>query len=378
MDSGKPFWEQPVPLPAGDGGGPLKFLSGSDFVNGFTPPDALVYGYFPRGRLMTLTGPTGAGKTNVALYLAACVAQGMRFASSPFPADTGNVLFLAGENPDDVKARAIGLFDEWGFSPEACDRITFVEKPFSIEEHIEEIRSCATGKRAFDLIVVDTLMAFFPGDDDNSNAEMKAFAQELRLLLDIPGNPLVLVPAHPTKSATKEDLQPRGGGAFLAEIDGNYCLWPSSDKTTELYPHPFKFRGTPFPPLKLQIKVRSDVPGTKDSKGRSITIPLAVPVTAKEVAQKIEMDIDEMDKILLPLEGEKYVKRKDLLEASGLAKSTAERRLKSLEDAKYVENTRRGQYTLTSKGKKWIEAYHKAAGVVNLGDEMGGESGGEI
>ncbi len=365
---GKPFWEKPVPRPAVNCGGPLKFLSGSGFVSGFTPPDALIYGYFPRGRLMTLTGPTGAGKTNVALYLTACVAAGVNFAGSPFPADVGNVLFLAGENPDDVKARVLALFDEWKLSPEACDRIAFVEKPFSINEHIEEIRSYSSEGRAFDLIVVDTLMAFFPGDDDNSNAEMKAFAQELRLLLEIPGNPLVLVPAHPTKSATKEDLQPRGGGAFLAEIDGNYCLWPSADKTTELYPHPFKFRGTPFPPLKLQIKVRSDVPGTEDSKGRPITIPLVVPISAKEVAQKVEMEITQMDKILLPLEGKKHVQRRDLLEASGLARSTFNDKLSSLKDKLKLIEANRGQYSLTNKGLKWVQAYHKATGVVEVAD----------
>lgn len=345
---------------ADDNKGPLTFIPGSQFADSYVPDDQLIHGYFPRNRLFTLTGPTGSGKTNVALYLARCVAQGQQFADSPFPAGIGNTLFLAGENPADVQGRAKALFHNWSFTQEEKDRITFVEKPFSIQQHVDEIRRWSQSGVKLDLIVVDTLMAFFPGDDDNSNAQMKEFAQELRLLLEGTGNPLVLVPSHPTLSATKEDMRPRGGGAFLAEIDGNACLWPSADKTMQLYPHPFKFRGTPFPPVSLKTTVLDNVPGTQDSRGCWPTIPVAEPATKKDIAIKIEMEVDDMDKILLLLEDDKHTPRKELKANSGLAPSTFDRRLAELRSAKLIEVARRGQYSLTKKGRDWVDAYYKA------------------
>jgi hypothetical protein len=45
----------------------------------------------------------------------------------------------------------------------------------------------------------------------------------MRSLTDLRGKPTVLVLCHPVKSATNDNLAPRGGGSFVAEIDGNLC-----------------------------------------------------------------------------------------------------------------------------------------------------------
>jgi hypothetical protein len=37
----------------------------------------------------------------------------------------------------------------------------------------------------------------------------------------MPGGPCVLVACHPPKNAGDDNLLPRGGGAFIAEMDGN-------------------------------------------------------------------------------------------------------------------------------------------------------------
>ena len=43
-----------------------------------------------------------------------------------------------------------------------------------------------------------------------------------RTLTTLPGGPCVLVLCHPIKHVSEpEQLLPRGGGAFLAEVDGN-------------------------------------------------------------------------------------------------------------------------------------------------------------
>ena len=74
----------------------------------------------------------------------------------------------------------------------------------------------------FSLVIVDTSAAYFEGDDENNNVQAGNHARMLRSLIDtVEGGPTILVPAHPTKNATPDNLLPRGGGAFVNEMDTN-------------------------------------------------------------------------------------------------------------------------------------------------------------
>jgi hypothetical protein len=84
------------------------------------------------------------------------------------------------------------------------------------------------------LVIVDTAAAYFKGDDGNSNAQQGAYARLLRELTFLPGKPAVVVPSHPVKNASKDNLLPVGGGAFLNEVDGNLTLWSDAEGQTSL------------------------------------------------------------------------------------------------------------------------------------------------
>ena len=89
--------------------------SAAEFVAGFRPPDYLVNGMIQRGYLYSLTARTGHGKTAVSMYLAQAIARGSsvkdRFVRQ------GAVLILAGENPDDIRARYLVLAEAFHFAP---------------------------------------------------------------------------------------------------------------------------------------------------------------------------------------------------------------------------------------------------------------------
>ena len=76
----------------------------------------------------------------------------------------------------------------------------------------------------FGLAIIDTLQAYFNGDDNNSNAQVVKFLRSLRPITELAHKPTVLVPAHPTKYAGDDALVPYGGGGILNEIDGNLTL----------------------------------------------------------------------------------------------------------------------------------------------------------
>jgi hypothetical protein len=101
--------------------------------------------------------------------------------------------------------------------------------------------------------------------------------------VNLSGNPTVLVTCHPTKNPDMSNLQPRGGGAFIAEIDGNLvAIRDRGSALVEIDTHG-KFRGPEFQPFSFKL-----VSGTsellKDTKDRLIWTVFAEPVSEAERA----------------------------------------------------------------------------------------------
>lgn len=95
----------------------------------------------------------------------------------------------------------------------------------------------------------------------------------------MPGDPAILVLCHPTKSADVRNLLPRGGGAFLNEIDGNLSAFREGSIVE--FHHAGKLRGADFDPILFELRpTTSEL--IKDSKGRTIPTVLARHVSAAE------------------------------------------------------------------------------------------------
>ena len=103
----------------------------AQFIAGFVPPDYVVTGLLQRRFLYACTGQTGAGKTAIALRLAASVALGVPFADRK--TKKSRVLYAAAENPDDVRMRWIALAQHMGFDPEEIE-VFFIEGRFTISK----------------------------------------------------------------------------------------------------------------------------------------------------------------------------------------------------------------------------------------------------
>jgi hypothetical protein len=191
-------------------------VSSGEFVAGFTPPDYLAVGWLQRRFVYSLTAATGDGKTAIALLIALHVSQGTKLDKMVFK--RGSVLYFAGENPDDVRMRWMVTTQQFRFTPEDIDNVFFVPGVFKFTEIGNRIRD-EMAVRELALVIVDTSAAYFETDDENNNMQALAHAKRLRELSRLAGGPTVLICCHPTKNA--ESLVPRGGGAFLNEVDGN-------------------------------------------------------------------------------------------------------------------------------------------------------------
>jgi hypothetical protein len=86
----------------------------------------------------------------------------------------------------------------------------------------------------------------------------------MRQLTTLPGRPVVFVSSHPVKNADTSNLLPRGGGAFLNEVDGN--LTPVKRADLIEFHWQGKHRGPDFEPIYFALKPVT-APTLIDSKG---------------------------------------------------------------------------------------------------------------
>lgn len=288
----KPKREPPVP--ANDNRKPEKkrfpgVQSSGDFVRDFVPPDYHIDGIAQAAFFYSLTGMTGAGKTAVLLLIAYCTALGKRLGDRDVR--KGKVIYSAGENPVDVQMRWIAMAAELGFDPENID-VHFIAGTYNIPESIGEIKKAATAMGGVDLVIIDTSAAFFQGDDENSNVQNGKHARDMRALTELPGAPCVFTAAHPVKNAGADNLLPRGGGAFLNEVDGNLTLAKAPGGARMHWQG--KHRGPDFDPIQFELATVS-APELVDSKGRQIPTVMAkslTPADARATAAAARRDED--------------------------------------------------------------------------------------
>lgn len=345
-----------VPLPESDNsdaeyfptppGGFIK--TSAQFVQDFVPPDYLIDGIFQRRYCYSITAQTGVGKTTVGMRLAAHVAVGR--ALGELEVQKGTVIYLAGENPTDITMRHLGLCKEMGLDPETVD-IHFIPGVLHLSRVASRITSEVVEKNLHPiLVIVDTAAAYFEEDNDNDNVQAGNHARRLRALTLLPGDPVVLILCHPTKNAADDNLVPRGGGAFLNEVDGNIALRREGD--TIAAEALGKFRGPEFTPLNFTLKVVRDHPLLVDTKGRQIPTIVAVPISSAEQQRAEATMQSNKGKILELLCNSPGLKVGEIGKALGWGDhSRASRILRGLVDEKLVESTR-GYWLATPKGQK--------------------------
>jgi hypothetical protein len=336
----------------------LLFSSG-EFVAGFVPPDYLIDGLLLRKNVYAMTGRTGDGKTAVVLRLAAHVACGL--AIGGLSVEKGRVVYFAGENPDDVRARWIKQCEEMHLNPEELE-VFFMSgaHPISTDQVRGLIEADVAAIGPISLLIVDTSAAYYSGDDENDNVKLGAHARMLRSFVNLSGNPTVLTTCHPTKNPDMTNLLPRGGGAFLAEIDGNLVAIRERGSTLVVIDTHGKFRGPEFEPFSFKL-MEGTSEKLKDSKGKLIWTVFAVPVAEAERAA-METAREEKRSILLRAMRERPASSiAELAVAIGWTyrngnpnRTLVQRLLTALKNEKLVEK-KGDRYVITSKGQKTVD-----------------------
>ncbi len=336
------------PDAAGAKGG-WRLQSAAEFTADFIAPEYIVDGVIQRGRLYTLTAPTSSGKTAVMLYAATAVAQGRQFYDREV--EQGDVIFMAGENPDDVRARMIATMEHNNIRPNEC-RVHFIPGTFSIRADMDLIRKAAATLPNLVLVVVDTFAAYFDGDDENSNAQALDFARIIRQITMFPSKPAVVMPAHPVKGASRTNLSPKGGSSLVNEVDGNLTLW--NDGGVISLHWQVKLRGPDFDPLKFEL-MRFESDSIRDAKGRMMPTVLAKPMLTLRAIEVAIENLSIEDRLLISIDKNPALSLALRAVDIGLAhKMKVSRALEKLARQKLIRRFRTN-WELTKEGERALE-----------------------
>jgi hypothetical protein len=326
-------------------------LNSAAFMAGFEPPDYVVDGILQRGKLYSLCGRPGAGKTLIMLLMQSCLARGLPFCGRE--ADPGSTFFSAGENPQNVATQWIGLCADHFLAPDALSNVHWARGVFDMGAGMDQALAEASAIPDLRLVTIDSQQAFNPGDDENDNLQQQRFAKRLRGFADLPSRPAVVVICHPTKNAGRDNLRPRGGSGFFGEIDGNLCLWSEERGITELFPDPEKFRGAPFDPIKLEVVV-TQPHGLVDAKGRQLPSVVARPMLRLREEAKAKETESRENAALRAIDSNPRISREAIGEQLGCGKTTAHRIVSRLLTLKWIRPDGR-ELVLTAQGRKVLD-----------------------
>lgn len=318
-----------------------------DWLAASTPPVYVVEGIIQRGHLCALTAVTNHGKTAVGLALAVCVATGKKFAGKDI--QQGKVLILCGENPDGFRTRLLATLEAMGLERgDVAGLITVLPLALRIGEYAEQIVQEARAQGGeYALVLVDTSVSYFTGDNEDDNLQARNHAWHLRALVELPGHPAVIANCHPTKSADRDSLLPRGGGAFLNEIDVNLTVWAEGESAT-LHWHRKK-RGPDFDPIPFEFHGK-----TIEEHGVRVPTVVAVHITeqrADEIRSQRSQEEDRLLHALLHSPNESFPGLAIHCGWNGdKAKSKVSRVMGRLKDDQLVKK-HRGRWVLSPTGK---------------------------
>jgi hypothetical protein len=317
------------------------------------PFEWVVDGLIQRGALYAMTAVTNHGKTAIGLLMALCVASAQRFASREVV--RGKVLILCGENPDGFRTRLRATMAALDLEREdVSGLVTVLPHALPLRNYVEQIKEEGARCGEFALVLVDTSVSYFTGDSEDDNLQARSHAWDLRALAELPGHPAVIANCHPTKSANKDTLVPRGGGAFVNEIDTNLTVW-SDGETAHLHWH-LKKRGPDFDPIPFEFHGKS-----MEEHGQKVPTVVALPITDQRAHDLKKGRNQDEDRLLYAMLHHPDSNFADWATACGWngerAKSKVHRVMARLLDDKLVEKSRRG-FSLSVKGTNEAKAVH--------------------
>lgn len=185
----------------------FAFLTGADIL-AMPCTQWRMKGTLPAAGIAAIFGPSGSGKSFLALDMAFAIAEGAEWFG--IRASASPVAYVNLESSGGLKLRLTA----WQMDRKCPipDGVRFVIEPFHI---LEDTESLVAGIAARSVVFVDTLNAATSGLDENSSRDMGLILEAAKKLQRLTGGLVVLV--HHTGKDASKGL--RGHSSLLAALD---------------------------------------------------------------------------------------------------------------------------------------------------------------
>lgn len=257
----------------------FEFVPAGDLVREPQPVEYLVDELIEHPSLMMLFGAPSAGKSFVAISMAACVATGHPWLGRDVR--TGTVFYLAGEGHAGLARRLRAWEIETGVSLDGAP--LFVSKLPAMLMDSENAQTVEQAIKALSekhgppvLIVIDTLARNMGSGDESSNADIGTFVAHIDGMRHRLGCTVEIV--H--HSGHMETERARGASALPAAMDASFQM---EDKGGQRSLSQKKSKESELAdPIPLKLK---EVPiGWRDAKGREINSAVIALAEGQEPA----------------------------------------------------------------------------------------------
>lgn len=301
--------------------------------------DWLVKGEIPKRGLTTIYGPSGTGKSFLALDYALRIAE------------QGNVLYMAGEGEYGYQARIAAWMRHHKPEYPAQDRLYMSLGAVSFMEggDLDHFMQ-SVGAIKPELIIVDTLVRSMVGADENSTRDMNSFTDRCRHLIYELGC-AVLVVHHTNKGGIIE----RGSGVLRAASDVMIRLTDEDgtvrvecEKTKES--KPFNTRHMTLLPIDT---------GLIDAEGQAVHTPVMIDSglvlhTDADALTKNQQKVLEALDMTIFTEGASMPELVDVV--PDVHRTTVWRALERLMKLDLVaQDAKRDPYAITDKGRERLQ-----------------------
>lgn len=324
---------------AGDVGARIKeSLYTARTLDDIPPVEYLAPSLLAKDSLAWLYGDPGCYKSFAALDIAACVALGCGISWAGIPTVACPVLYIAAEGSAGIRKRVRAWEAMTG--KELGDRITYLTMAPSITEEpylnavLDVCRAVRPG-----LVIIDTQSRVTPGLEENGPVMSLYVAAVDRIRQETAA--CVLTLHHTTKGT--EVL--RGHGSLYGAADT--VLFMSRTATEERF-------------AKIQIKKQKDDddslfwnvglrvqhfcgrPDDDEHDGRECSSLVVAPAHWSDMINAQTTAFEKVRLMVLDLEPEKVVTKKNVMDATGVPESTVKRSLRTLCEQKVITKTGTG------------------------------------
>lgn len=240
------------------------------------PPEWLIEGLIPAGSQVVLYGPSGHGKSFLAMDLAMSIAIGREWQGRRV--DRKRVIYVAAEGRRGVPSRGEAWTRHNGYRAADLDDAFFAFEGVQMRERddvdllIQRIAELGTPHPG--LIVLDTFSRCFVGGDENAARDVSAFVEAAARLQRFTGGSVLIV-HHTGKSDS--DIE-RGSSALRAGADVMMLFRRRGRDEVLLLENNKQKDAEEFDPIHLRLQT---VPlGFDPTTGRELTSCVLVPAAA--------------------------------------------------------------------------------------------------